>query len=77
MASFYSAADLFVVGSHHEGSGYALMERARADSIPVVTGIPTFRLRPVVIVGARVDAQYSAACGAGSPSRWRISAAAT
>src|SRR3954447_4188630 len=26
IASSLSAADLFVVGSHHEGSGYALME---------------------------------------------------
>ena len=44
MTTFYSAADLFVVGSHHEGSGYALMEACACGAVPVVTGIPTFRL---------------------------------
>ena len=44
MASFYSAADLFVVGSHHEGSGYSLMEACACGAVPVVTSIPTFRL---------------------------------
>jgi glycosyltransferase involved in cell wall biosynthesis len=44
MAAFYSAADLFVVGSHHEGSGYALMEACACGAVPVVTTIPTFRL---------------------------------
>jgi glycosyltransferase involved in cell wall biosynthesis len=44
MPAFYSAADLFVVGSHHEGSGYALMEACACGAVPVVTDIPTFRL---------------------------------
>ena len=44
MASFFSAADLFVVGSHHEGSGYSLMEACACGAVPVVTDIPTFRL---------------------------------
>jgi glycosyltransferase involved in cell wall biosynthesis len=44
MTSFYSAADLFVVGSHHEGSGYALIEACACGAIPVVTRIPTFTL---------------------------------
>jgi glycosyltransferase involved in cell wall biosynthesis len=44
MAAFYSAADLFVAGSHHEGSGYALMEALACGAAPVVTDIPTFRL---------------------------------
>lgn len=44
MAAFYSAADLFVLGSHHEGSGYAVMEACACGAVPVVTGIPTFRL---------------------------------
>ena len=44
MASRYRAADLFVVGSHHEGSGYALMEACACGVVPVVTSIPTFRL---------------------------------
>ena len=38
MTTFYSAADLFVVGSHHEGSGYALMEACACGAVPVVTG---------------------------------------
>ena len=44
MASFYSAADLFVVGSHYEGSGYSVMEACACGAVPVVTSIPTFRL---------------------------------
>lgn len=44
MASFYSAADLFIVGSHHEGSGYSLIEACACGAVPVVTNIPSFRL---------------------------------
>ena len=44
LPAFYSAADLFVLGSHHEGSGYALMEASACGAVPVVTDIPTFRL---------------------------------
>ena len=44
MAAFFSAADLFVLGSHHEGSGYALMEACACGAVPVVTDIPTFRV---------------------------------
>jgi glycosyltransferase involved in cell wall biosynthesis len=44
MAAFYSAADLFLAGSHHEGSGYSLMEALACGTLPVVTDIPTFRL---------------------------------
>ncbi len=43
ITSFYSAADLFVGGSHHEGSGYALMEACACGLTPVVTAIPAFR----------------------------------
>jgi glycosyltransferase involved in cell wall biosynthesis len=43
MSAFFSAADLFVVGSHWEGSGYALMEAIACGTIPVVTNIPAFR----------------------------------
>ena len=43
LPGFFSAADIFVVGSHHEGSGYALMEACACGAIPVVTDIPTFR----------------------------------
>jgi glycosyltransferase involved in cell wall biosynthesis len=44
MATYFSAADLFIVGSHHEGSGYSLMEALACGVTPVVTDIPTFRL---------------------------------
>jgi glycosyltransferase involved in cell wall biosynthesis len=44
MPQFYSAADLFVLGSHHEGSGYALIEACACGLTPVVTGIPSFRV---------------------------------
>src|SRR5204863_6590582 len=44
MAAFYSAADLFVLGSHHEGSGYALIEACACGLPPVVTDIPTFNV---------------------------------
>src|SRR5262249_29587268 len=44
LPAFYSAADIFVIGSHHEGSGYALMEGMACGAVPVVTDIPTFRL---------------------------------
>ncbi len=44
MPAFYSAADLFVLGSHHEGSGYALLEALACGVAPVVTDIPAFRV---------------------------------
>jgi glycosyltransferase involved in cell wall biosynthesis len=44
MPDYYSAADLFVLGSHHEGSGYALLEACACGAIPVVTSIPAFRM---------------------------------
>jgi glycosyltransferase involved in cell wall biosynthesis len=44
MPMYFSAADLFVIGSHHEGSGYSLMEACACGAVPVVTDIPTFRL---------------------------------
>jgi glycosyltransferase involved in cell wall biosynthesis len=40
---YYSAADVFVSGSHREGSGYALIEAMSCGAIPVVTDIPSFR----------------------------------
>lgn len=38
------AADLFVSGSHFEGTGYALMEALACGVSPVVTDIPPFRV---------------------------------
>lgn len=37
------AADMFVLGSHREGSGYALIEALACGLPPVVTDIPSFR----------------------------------
>lgn len=42
IASYASAADLFISGSHHEGSGYALIEAMACGAVPVVTDIPSF-----------------------------------
>ena len=43
MPNYYGAADVFVSGSHSEGSGYALIEAMAAGVVPVVTDIPSFR----------------------------------
>lgn len=37
------AADIFVLGSHREGSGYSLIESLACGLSPVVTDIPSFR----------------------------------
>jgi glycosyltransferase involved in cell wall biosynthesis len=37
------AADIFVLGSHREGSGYSLIEALACGMPPVVTDIPSFR----------------------------------
>jgi glycosyltransferase involved in cell wall biosynthesis len=44
IAAYFSGTDLFIVGSHHEGSGYAVIEALACGAMPVVTDIPTFRL---------------------------------
>lgn len=44
LPNYYGAADLYVSGSHSEGSGYALLEAMAAGLIPVVTDIPSFRV---------------------------------
>ncbi len=43
MPNYYGAADVYVSGSHSEGSGYALIEAMSAGVVPVVTSIPSFR----------------------------------
>lgn len=41
--SLMRAADAFVLGSHREGSGYALIEALACGLQPLVTDIPSFR----------------------------------
>lgn len=41
---YFHSADYFVLGSHYEGSGYALSEALRCGCIPIVTDIPSFRM---------------------------------
>jgi glycosyltransferase involved in cell wall biosynthesis len=43
MPRYYSAADVFISGSHHEGSGYALLEAMACGVVPCVTDIAAFR----------------------------------
>jgi glycosyltransferase involved in cell wall biosynthesis len=43
VATLLSAADVFVLGSHKEGSGYALLEAIACGAAPVVTDIPAHR----------------------------------
>jgi glycosyltransferase involved in cell wall biosynthesis len=43
MAAYYSAADIFMLGSHHEGSGYAAIEALACGAVPVITDIAPFR----------------------------------
>jgi glycosyltransferase involved in cell wall biosynthesis len=43
LAEILSSADIFVSGSHDEGSGYALLEALACGLVPVVTDIPAFR----------------------------------
>jgi glycosyltransferase involved in cell wall biosynthesis len=43
LAAYYSAADIFVLGSHHEGSGYAAIEALACGAVPVITDIAPFR----------------------------------
>jgi glycosyltransferase involved in cell wall biosynthesis len=40
----YNSADYFVLGSHHEGSGFSLAEAMACGVVPVVTDIPSFRV---------------------------------
>jgi len=44
MRNYYGAANVYISGSHTEGSGYALIEAMAAGLIPVVTDIPSFRI---------------------------------
>jgi glycosyltransferase involved in cell wall biosynthesis len=43
LESVYAAADIFVLGSRREGSGYAALEAMACGVVPVLTNIPAFR----------------------------------
>ena len=43
LAAWYSATDVFVLGSAREVCGYALIEACACGAVPVVTDIPPFR----------------------------------
>ncbi|MBI3586624.1 MAG: glycosyltransferase family 4 protein [Ignavibacteriales bacterium] len=43
LPKYYSGADYFVLGSLHEGSGFALLEAMACGALPIVTDIPSFR----------------------------------
>ena len=44
LEALYNSADLFLLGSHHEGSGYAALEALACGVSPVLTDIPSFRM---------------------------------
>ncbi|MCC7352688.1 MAG: glycosyltransferase [Anaerolineae bacterium] len=43
LEAIYNSADFFLLGSHHEGSGYAVLEALSCGVVPIVTNIPSFR----------------------------------
>ena len=43
LEAIFNSADYFVLGSHSEGSGYALAEALACGVVPIVTDIPSFR----------------------------------
>jgi glycosyltransferase involved in cell wall biosynthesis len=53
LQDIYNSADYFVLGSHHEGSGFSLAEAMACGVVPVVTDIPSFR---VMTDGGRIGA---------------------
>jgi glycosyltransferase involved in cell wall biosynthesis len=61
---FCRAADIFVLASHGEGSGYALIEALACSATPVVSDIPAFR-RLVGDVGVLAPVEDAAAFAAG------------
>jgi glycosyltransferase involved in cell wall biosynthesis len=78
------AADVFVSGSHREGSGYSLIEALACGLPPVVTDIPSFRaltrdgtvgmLWPPGNAGALSEALSSIAPRLGAPMRGAVRA---
>ena len=44
LEEIYNSADLFLSGSHREGSGYAAIEALSCGVVPILTDIPSFRV---------------------------------
>ena len=55
LAPLYRAADLFVLGSHNEGMGFALIEALSFGVVPVVSDIAPFR---ALTDGGRIGALF-------------------
>jgi glycosyltransferase involved in cell wall biosynthesis len=55
--AIFRSADVFVLGSHHEGSGIALLEALACGVVPVVTDIPSFS---VMTAGGTIGALWPA-----------------
>ncbi len=43
LEELYNETQFFILGSHYEGSGYALLESMACGCIPIVTNIPPFK----------------------------------
>lgn len=43
LEAIYNENEFFILGSHYEGSGYALVEAMACGCIPIVTSIPSFQ----------------------------------
>src|SRR5262249_50290935 len=43
LEAVYNSADLFLLGSRQEGSGYAALEALACGVVPLLTDIPSFR----------------------------------
>ena len=75
----FRAADYLVQGSHHEGSGYSVIEALACGASPIVTDIPSFRkmvgnagaLVPIEDVAALADAIVTWASGDRAAQRQR------
>jgi glycosyltransferase involved in cell wall biosynthesis len=65
LAALYAGSDFFVLGSHHEGSGFALIEALSFGVTPVVTDIPSFRK---ITDGGKLGALFQVGHAAGMAS---------
>jgi glycosyltransferase involved in cell wall biosynthesis len=44
LEAFYNSSEFFLLGSHHEGSGFAVLEALACGVVPVLSDIPSFRV---------------------------------